>query len=163
MLVALNVDSIPGDFLPLLKIEGKFRFDSRRCGLLPSCILYSQGPTTARTKVNQTALIRMILEDLVATIEPHDVFPRLSEEARMRKESWQTYDTAIGCRTRRKVSWLLPIFYAQQLARERRLATRWELQWVRHDARYKHGSCQRGCRRRTVVRKHMGNPSGQTS
>ena len=39
MLVALNVDSIPGDFLPLLKIEGRCRFDSRRGIWSASCIL----------------------------------------------------------------------------------------------------------------------------
>jgi len=40
ILVALNVDSIPGDFLPLLKIDGKCRFESRRGTWFASCILY---------------------------------------------------------------------------------------------------------------------------
>lgn len=122
MLVALNDDSIPGDFFPLLKIEGKFRFDNRRCGLLPSCILCSQG--AARKKVSQVALIRMILEDLVAMIEPHNVYrASLKKLERENRAGNLTYDTAIGCRTQTKVSWLLPIFYVQQLTRETRLST----------------------------------------
>jgi hypothetical protein len=90
MLVALNEDSIPGDFLPLLKIEGRFRFDSRRCGLLPSCIFYTQGAPLVCKKVGRAALTRerKILEDLIAEIDPHDVYPGLPEKATKSTESW---------------------------------------------------------------------------
>jgi hypothetical protein len=43
MLDALNVDSTPGDFLPLLKIDGKCRFESRRGIWSVSCILCPNG------------------------------------------------------------------------------------------------------------------------
>lgn len=51
MLDALNVDSTPGDFLPLLKIDGKCRFESRRGIWSVSCILCSNGAPVVKSQI----------------------------------------------------------------------------------------------------------------
>jgi hypothetical protein len=72
MLVALNVDSIPGDLLPLLKIDGKCRFDNRRDIWSASCILCRDGvPMVNRQSDNAT---HKILNDSLVVIEPHNVY-----------------------------------------------------------------------------------------
>jgi hypothetical protein len=52
MLDALNVDSTPGDLLPLLKIDGKCRFESRRGIWSVSCILCPNGAPMVKSQVD---------------------------------------------------------------------------------------------------------------
>jgi hypothetical protein len=97
MLVALNVDSIPGDFLPLLKIDGKCRFDNRR-DTCPSasCILCTDG--VAMVNYQSDNADHKILNDSLVVIEPRNVYLDLYQKRREEKESQQTYnEQPCGC------------------------------------------------------------------
>jgi hypothetical protein len=156
MLVALNVDSIPGDFLPLLKIDGKCRFDNRRDIWSASCILCGNGVPKVNCQ-SDNADHKVPIDSLVE-IEPHNVYLNLIRERIEKKESRRTYDEQpCGRQEWERMSWTFSSLLGSASRTEGTCDLQQDESCSSYDMMQDTGMALSDCcRRRTVVRRTWG-------